>query len=128
MTWLKSNFVYLFWIVAAICYYWFFIHRTNLLQQRGKYTVGYVTGRIAGGKSMGAISYRCRIGGVIYNGSSGEEQGMEERVGTPYLVEYDSLDPSENQAYFDRPLPAAVGSPPPNGWTKKAFEALATEN
>lgn len=122
---LKHYFPYMYAAGLALAYYWFFVRRTNTMWERGKYTVGYVTGRVAGGKSVSAVTYQCIIDGVTYNGNSNEERGMNEALGTRYPVVYDSLEPSSNTAYFDYPLPASIGNPPVNGWSKKAFDALA---
>lgn len=91
------------------------------MQQRGKYTVGFVTGWSQTLKSGRSITYRCTVDGVVYNSSNLEKKGMNSEVGMRYLVEYDSLNPSVNYAYFGHPLAPNFGNPPAAGWSKKRF-------
>lgn len=121
LAWFKSNFVYLGCIVFAALYYWFVIHKGDVMQQRGKYTVGFVTGWTQTLKSGRSITYRCTVDGVTYNSSNLEKKGMNSEVGMRYLVEYDSLNPSLNYAYFGHPLAPNFGNPPVAGWTKERF-------
>lgn len=121
-TWLLRNFAYVGCAGFLALYIWS-IHRGNVMVERGKHTVGYVTGWTQTAKSGRSIDYRCVIGGVTYKSSALERQGMNSTVGTRYLVEYDSLDPSVNNAYYDHPLLNGVDRVPFNGWTKKFFRA-----
>ena len=119
--WFKSNFVYIGSIAFAALYYWFVIHTGDVMQQRGKYTVGFITGWTQTLKSGRSITYRCIVNGIPYTSSNLEKKGMNSKIEMCYLVEYDSLNPSLNYAYFGHPLSPDFGPPPVTGWTKKRF-------
>lgn len=123
LTWLVRNFGYFLLPGLVGGYLWFF-HSTRVMHQRGKYTVGYVTGWTQTLKSGRSIDYACTINGVPYRSSVHEEPGMNAAKGTRYVVEYDSVEPQMNWAYYQMPVPSGIGPPPAGGWNKKAYHAL----
>lgn len=125
LRWTRSNFVYLGAVAFAFLYYWLVFHKNKVMHQRGKYTIGYVTGWRQTLKSGRSIDYQCAVNGITYSSSVLEEKGMNSTVGTRYLVEYDSTAPELNYIYYHRPLSIRLGNAPLNGWNKASFDILA---
>lgn len=123
--WLQRNFVYL-GLACFIALLSWSVYQSHSLHQRGKYTIGYVTGWTQTLKSGRSITYRCTIRGLTYEGRSLEVKGMNTKPGARYIVVFDSLDPSVNEAYYENPIPVALTAAPPNGWTPEAFDATAS--
>lgn len=120
--WLKSNWAYLMWvgIIALLLAY---CRDMKTLQQRGKYTVGYLGGWVETLKNGRSFDYTYAVNGTTYRGSGAEKGQMNTDRGAQYLVEFDSLKPSTSVVYFDYPLADSSASPPPAGWDKKAYNA-----
>lgn len=93
------------------------IWRTSTgLNQRGKYTIGYVTGRSVWASSGWSAQYRFTVDGITYTGSKSEWTNMIDTVGARYLLRYDSLAPGWHQVYYEFPIPDSIQQAPPNGW------------
>ena len=123
LTWLVRNVGY-FLLPGLVGVYLWSTHVVRVMHARGKYTVGYVTGWTQTLKSGRSIDYTCTIDGVVYHSSVHEEPGMNAENGTRYVVEYDSVEPKTNWAYYKMPVPPGIGPPPAGGWNKKTYQAL----
>jgi len=84
--------------------------------RRGKYTIGYVTGRTVMPSSGWSIQYRFAVRDTTYTGSAPEHGGMNRKDGARYLLTYDSLAPDWSQIDYEAPIPDSIGQAPPNGW------------
>lgn len=107
---------YLYAAALAGGFYWFFIRRTNLLWERGKYTIGYVTGRTVLPSSGWSVQYRFVVDDALYTGSAPEETDMNTGANARYLVLYDSTAPDWHQVYYEAPVPDSIHQAPRNGW------------
>lgn len=123
--WLQRNFIYVGLVCFVALLSWSAYQRYSL-HQRGKYTIGYVTGWTQTLKSGRSITYRCTIRGLPYEGRSLEVKGMNAKPGARYVIVFDSLNPSSNEAYYENSIPATITVAPPNGWTPKEFNTMVS--
>lgn len=121
--WLRSygSFIFLALMLAGGFYV---AHQNKRMDQRAKFTVGYLTGYMYH-KSGKVYHYRYQIQGTSYEGESQPDENMDDRDGARFVVEYDSLNPEESLGFFAVPIPDSVRQPPANGWTRPPFPVPA---
>ena len=100
-----------------------YVQSGKTLHQRGKYTIGYLGGWVETLKNGRSFDYRYTVNGKQYRGSAMEMGRMNTTKGARDLVEFDTVNPGVSDAYFDNPVPAAIGAAPPAGWPMKAYDA-----
>lgn len=88
---------------------WFYaMHADNLMDQRAKYTIGYLTGYHYMPKSGKHFDFRFTTAGSVYEGSSLSDKGMATANGSRFVVKYDSLHPGTNVGYFAQAIPDSI--------------------
>ena len=122
--WLRfyGSFVFLGLGVVGIFYV---AHIRNVMDQRAKFTVGYLTGYVYKPKSGKYYNYRFKVQGIMYEGQSLPDDSMDNRDGARFVVAYDSTDPGENEGHFAVTIPDSIRRPPLNGWTRPPFPVPA---
>ncbi len=96
-------------------------HRTNLMHQRAKYTIGYITGYVYQPKSGKKYHYRYEVQGAAYEGTSSSEAHMNDQDGARFVVEYDSTSPDISTGHFTLAIPDSIRQVPANGWRRPPF-------
>lgn len=89
----------------------------ELIDQRAKYTVGYITGWHFT-KSGKHFDFQFSVANILHVGTSLSDKGMNTANGSRFVVEYDSIDPSTNVDYFAIAIPDSIRQAPANGWRK----------
>lgn len=83
--WLRRHWATLVLAFIALGTFWA-LHGTALLNQRAKYTIGYLTGWHYTAKSGRAFNYCFTVAGTVYEGSSTGGWDMDERSGAGFVV------------------------------------------
>jgi hypothetical protein len=120
MQWLKNYWGGAVLVLFALGWLWV-RHSRNAMHQRAHYTIGYLTGWHPTPKSGIYYNYRFSVADALYEGSSPGEAGMPTGIGTRCVVEYDSLNPNSNFAYFKLTIPASIRQAPSTGWRVPPF-------
>lgn len=123
MHWLLRN-----WAVVLLAVgvgYFIYDAKTNHLHEQAKFTLGTIDGYRYTTNSGRFFNFSFDVAGRQYGGSSGWQAGMHEANGSPCLVEYDSLDPSQNAGHFGVPIPDTLRQAPRNGWRVPPFPVPA---
>ena len=103
-------------VVAGTAWWGYVLWRTSVGLQRGKYTIGYVSGRTVLPGSGWSVQYRFTVEDALYTGSAPEETDMNTATNARYLVLYDSTAPDWHQIYYEDPIPDSIRRAPRNGW------------
>ena len=112
--WLLRRGGLVFIAVVAMCVGAFYRDYVGL--KRGKYTIGYVTGRTVLPSSGWSVQYRFAVNDAVYTGSAPDVSGMNRADGARYLLKYDSLAPDTHQIFYEDPIPDSIARAPRNGW------------
>jgi hypothetical protein len=104
-------------LLLGVAFFLLLAQRDNdLLTQRAKYTIGYLTGSHYSVKNGKYFDFRFSVADSVYEGSSLSDKGMRTTNGSRFLVKYDSLHPAINAGYFAKPIPDSIRQAPANGW------------
>lgn len=109
----------LFFGVVAACVGVFY--RGTIGLDRGKYAIGYVTGRTVMPSSGWSVQYRFTVRDTVYFGSAPDENDMNWNNGARYLLKYDSLAPKWHQIFYKAPIPDSIRRAPRNGWSRRPW-------
>jgi hypothetical protein len=117
--WLKKYWGLIVVAVGGLGIFWVY-QADELMDQRAKYTVGYITGWhfTRSGKHF---DFQFHVANTSYVGTSLSDKGMNTANGSRFVVEYDSIDPSTNVGYFAITIPDSIRQAPANGWRTPPF-------
>jgi hypothetical protein len=101
---------------------WFYVsHLSDVMHERAKFTLGYLTGSVYQPKSGKYYRFRFEVQGKSYTGADLPDSGMDRRNGARIVVLYDSVDPARNVGHFAIAVPDSIHHPPANGWRVPPF-------
>ena len=122
--WLRRNGPFLF-LGLGVAGTFYAAHIFNQGHERAKFTIGYLTGYMYQ-KSGKRYRYSFEVQRAVYKGQSlPPDEGMDDRDGARFVVEYDSTDPGINVGHFAVTIPDSIRRPPLNGWTRPPFPVPA---
>jgi hypothetical protein len=107
------------WTLLLLVFAFFLVlarRDADLLTQRAKYTIGYLTGSHYSVKNGQYFDFRFTVADSVYEGSSLRDKGMRPVSRSRFLVKYDSLHPASNVGYFAESIPDSIRQAPANGW------------
>ena len=119
-SWFRKYWSGLLFGVFAAFLFWA-LHDRELMNQRAKYTVGYITGWHFSAKNGKYFEFRFSVADSIYEGASLSDKGMATANGSRFVVKYDSLNPETNVGYFNLAIPDSIRQPPRRGWLLPPF-------
>ena len=105
-------------VVLAVVYV---SHLNNAMHPRAKFTIGYLGDYVYHLKNGKHYRFNFQVQDKEYQGTEQSQAGMDRRVGARFVVEYDSLDPTQHIGYFPVAVPDSVRQAPANGWRKPPF-------
>lgn len=118
ISWLIRNWFSTLFVICAVFGFFYFRHLNSGLATRGKFTIGLLGTSHYIPKSGRSFNYQFTVNEIVYGGSGLVRPGMDESVGTRYLVKFDSIDPTISTAYFIVPIPASIRQAPSKGWNR----------
>lgn len=111
-------FVFLGIVALAVIYV---SHLNGAMHTRAKFTIGYLGEYVYHLKNGKHYRFHFQVQGKEYQGTEQSQAGMDRRVGARFVVEYDSLDPTQHTGYFPLAIPDSIRQAPANGWRTPPF-------
>jgi hypothetical protein len=96
-------------------------HLGSAMHTRAKFTIGYLEDYVYHLKNGKHYRFHFQVQGTVYQGTEQSQAGMDRRVGARFIVEYDSLDPTQHVGYFPLAVPDSIVQAPANGWREPPF-------
>lgn len=112
-------------LLLGVAGFFYYRQQGSQMHERAKFTIGAVDGWHYTAKSGRFFNFHFVVEGQQYGGSSPRQAHMNEANGARYLVEYDSLAPSQNVGHFDVPIPDTIHQAPAVGWRRPPFPVPA---
>lgn len=80
----------------------------DVMHTRAKFTIGYLEDYVYHLKNGKHYRFHFQVQDKKYQGTEQSQAGMDRRVGARFVVEYDSLDPTQHIGYFPLAVPDSV--------------------